>query len=128
MFSIPLCPNELGILNLFRVCSIREIPASFDLAGTLPSLPGALSFAGDINKRRKSAVWTVSIANFRVSSVDKSCGKAIINYLRESNTKIAKNRRWSSTSGSDDMLSSRRAGQRYTALFAHLRYSGYFSL
>ena len=30
---------------------------------------------------------------FRVNSVDKSCRKAIINYLRESNTKIRENKR-----------------------------------
>ena len=100
-FIIPLCPNELRILNSYRVCSICEIPASFDSAGTSPSLPGALSCAGDINKCRKSAVRTILIANFcyfrvfwpyfRINSVDKSCRKAIINYLRKSNTKIDEN-------------------------------------
>ena len=47
---------------------------------------------------------------FGVNSVDKSYRKAIINYLRESKTKIGENRRWSSTSGSNNMLSSRQAG------------------
>ena len=73
-----------------------RIPASFDMAGTSPSLPGALSCAGDINKRRKSAVRTVLIPifflkvlhYFSVNSVGKSHRSAIINYLRESKTKI----------------------------------------
>ena len=45
-----------------------RIPALSDSAGTSPSLPGALSCAGDKNKRRKSATRTVLIANFRLFS------------------------------------------------------------
>ena len=33
---IPLCPNELRILNPYKGCSVSEIPASFDSAGTSP--------------------------------------------------------------------------------------------
>ena len=61
---IPLCSNDLRLLNPYRGGSIRVIPALSDSAGTSPSLPGALSCAGDINKRRKSAARTVLIANF----------------------------------------------------------------
>ena len=84
------------------------------------TLSGALSCAGGsigITTDRKSAERTVLIANFRlfspyfrVNSVDKSYRKAVINYLHESNNKIGENRRWSSTSGNNNMLSSRRAG------------------
>ena len=63
------------------------------------TLPGTLSCTGG-TQNRKSAERTVLIANFRVfspyfrvNSVDKSYRKAIINYLRESNTKIGENRR-----------------------------------
>ena len=70
-----------------------RILASFDSAGTSPSLPGALSCAGD-NKDRKSAERTALIANFRlfwpyfrVNSVKNSYRNAIINYLRENNAK-----------------------------------------
>ena len=51
-------------------------------------------------KDRKSAARCILIANFRlfspyfrVNSVDKSYRKAIINYLRESKTKIRENTR-----------------------------------
>ena len=101
------------------------------------TLSGALSSAGgtiSITTDRKSAERTVLIANFRVfspyfrvNSVDKSYRKAIINYLLESKTKIGENRRWSSTSGSNNMFSSRRAGQRCTARYAHVEETGYFS-
>ena len=102
------------------------------------TLPGELSCAGGTIGHtidRKSAERTVLIANFRlfspyfrVNSVDKSYTKAIINYLRKSKTKIGQNRWWSSTSGSDNMLSSRRAGQRCKARYAHVEETGYFSL
>ena len=109
-FIIPLCSNELRILNPYWGCSIREIPASFDSAGTSPSLPGALSCAEDSNERRKSAggrfsspvfpYFCVFSLYFRVNRVGKSYRNAIINYLCESKTKIRENPRWSSTSGS----------------------------
>ena len=55
----------------------------------------------EVDKRhRKSSARTVLLAYFRVfwpyfrvNSVDKSCRKAIINSLRESNTKIDENKR-----------------------------------
>ena len=47
---------------------------------------------------------------FRVNRLGKSHRNAIINYLHESKTKIRENPRWSSTSGSNDTLSLRRAG------------------
>ena len=99
-FIIPLWSYTLRILNPYRGCCINAIPALSDWAGTVPSFTGPLSCARDINKCQKSAAWTVIITNFRVfwlyfriNSVDKSYRKAIINYLRESNSKIDDNRR-----------------------------------
>ena len=97
---IPLCSNELRLLNPYRGAVFSEIPARFDSAGTSPSLPGELSCAGDKNKRRKSAARWIMIANFRVfwlyfrvNSVEKFYRKAFINNSRENKTKIQENTR-----------------------------------
>ena len=92
-----------------------QIPAPFDSAGTFLGYP-VRSPQAEVEKvpqkdRKSAARWSL-VADFRVFSryvcvnrVDKSYRKAIINYLRESNTKIGQNRQWSSTSGSNNMLS-----------------------
>ena len=91
-------------------------PAPFDSAGMFLGYP-VNSPAQEIFKQTPEVGRADGLlANFRVvwpyfhvNSVDKSNRKAIINYLRESKTKIRENPRWSSTSGCNNM-SSRRAG------------------
>ena len=83
---IPLCSNELRILDPCQWCSIREIPAPFDV----------IRYALLYRRYAKPEIGerTVLIANFRVvlryfrvNSVDKSYRKAINIYLTKNNSK-----------------------------------------
>ena len=91
LFIIPLCSNKLRILNLYRGCSIRVIPALSDLVPSFPSLPDSLSSAGarerpeigranGFNQQFLFAYFRVVLCYFCVNSIEKSYRKAIINY------------------------------------------------
>ena len=112
------------------------------------TLPGTLSCAGGTHRverpevgradgfnRQFSLIFAVFSPYFRAKSVDKSYRKAIINYLRESKTKIGQNRPKSAKIGGGRVLLEVTTcclhdGQDkdIRAHLAHLGDSGYFSL
>ena len=92
VFIITLCSNELRLLNPYRGCSIRAIPARFDVIRCAllcrRYTKTEVGRADGFNRQ-----FSLIFAYFHVNSVDKSYRKAIINYLRESNTKMLTSKR-----------------------------------
>ena len=61
---IPLCSNELRILNPYRGCSIGAIPARFDSARMFLGYPVRFPELEVEERHRKSSARTVLLARF----------------------------------------------------------------